>query len=663
MTGSSQPNYFYLPYEFRPQIDYSDLAFAKGGSPPWQFLPSYPSPPMSSPPSPQRKVSDTQPPPATTFSELTLSGTTTSTNPSTTSSGFTIPPASAGPATSSLQGISQSFAAPPPTAHSEVPRTYSTSSNESLALLRRTESASSASNVPDTLPTAGPRAGPTSPNVGRGGRRAKTHVANACNNCKRAHLSCDVERPCGRCVATGKADTCRDVPHKKRGRPRLRDEGQFNIQQGGSEAEGMGSPGLGPSTGRPMARPGHRKTASLRTLAAFAAEQSHQPLNTFNASAATHGPAYSLGGGSSTRFAPPSRQPRLAPSPEVPIAFLDTDFVVLKANATFQRLFSWLQEIRGMRLSDIAKPLDGDSFQNARNRLREEREVREPAYLPPILQPRLDPVAGIGTTDHDVEEVTRGFADHQFAWTFRLGGGIDQTLPVRMRLAKTSVYFVTLFLPPLPPQGTEQIPTPQPPPVMFPARNTAPPPAPFQGSPRMMEQQPGISEPPSTYYAFPTADPVPQHYSHPRRYSLSEQQAAYAQSMQYQSQHTFQQQQQPPPHQPQQMLPPPPLSQTSDQRPGTAGSGSSSIQPSFLPPPIHPRQNRPRSDTMDSLGRHIQTRLRADSGATVPVFQSSPVQQRHHIERASSEEDAEAAEGSGSPRKRRRLDINEMLQR
>jgi hypothetical protein len=29
-------------------------------------------------------------------------------------------------------------------------------------------------------------------------------VASACVNCKRAHLSCDVQRPCARCVASGK---------------------------------------------------------------------------------------------------------------------------------------------------------------------------------------------------------------------------------------------------------------------------------------------------------------------------------------------------------------------------------------------------------------------------------------------------------------------------
>lgn len=42
------------------------------------------------------------------------------------------------------------------------------------------------------------------PTSSRGGRKAKAHVASACINCKRAHLSCDVSRPCARCVASGK---------------------------------------------------------------------------------------------------------------------------------------------------------------------------------------------------------------------------------------------------------------------------------------------------------------------------------------------------------------------------------------------------------------------------------------------------------------------------
>ncbi|CAG8209663.1 unnamed protein product [Penicillium nalgiovense] len=55
-------------------------------------------------------------------------------------------------------------------------------------------------------------------------RRTKAHVASACVNCKKKHLGCDPARPCRRCVLAGKASTCVDVTHKKRGRPPLKAE-------------------------------------------------------------------------------------------------------------------------------------------------------------------------------------------------------------------------------------------------------------------------------------------------------------------------------------------------------------------------------------------------------------------------------------------------------
>ncbi|RUS23495.1 hypothetical protein BC938DRAFT_475048 [Jimgerdemannia flammicorona] len=58
-------------------------------------------------------------------------------------------------------------------------------------------------------------------------RANKTHVPSACVNCKRAHLACDVSRPCKRCVSLGKTDSCVDIQHKKRGRPKLRDKKSF----------------------------------------------------------------------------------------------------------------------------------------------------------------------------------------------------------------------------------------------------------------------------------------------------------------------------------------------------------------------------------------------------------------------------------------------------
>ncbi|KAI8069962.1 hypothetical protein BC940DRAFT_331964 [Gongronella butleri] len=55
-------------------------------------------------------------------------------------------------------------------------------------------------------------------------RPSKSQVKTACVNCKKAHLACDLSRPCKRCVHSGKEDTCRDIQHKKRGRPKLRDK-------------------------------------------------------------------------------------------------------------------------------------------------------------------------------------------------------------------------------------------------------------------------------------------------------------------------------------------------------------------------------------------------------------------------------------------------------
>ncbi|KAI7875509.1 hypothetical protein K492DRAFT_240235 [Lichtheimia hyalospora FSU 10163] len=65
-------------------------------------------------------------------------------------------------------------------------------------------------------------------------RGYKSHVPSACVNCRKAHLACDVSRPCKRCVAAGKSDTCHDAKHKKRGRPRLHETKRFSGMYGGS---------------------------------------------------------------------------------------------------------------------------------------------------------------------------------------------------------------------------------------------------------------------------------------------------------------------------------------------------------------------------------------------------------------------------------------------
>ena len=153
----------------------------------------YPSPPMSSPPSPTRPPSD-----------LTL--------PSTRSEQFlptsTLPPlTSATPA----QSIQQTTAATATSglAKPDVPAHYPSASFATGLGSTTFGSAAnpyvSTSYVPPPISHQRTRS--------HDARKAKTHVASACVNCKRAHLSCDVQRPCTRCVASGKQvsimyDTC-----------------------------------------------------------------------------------------------------------------------------------------------------------------------------------------------------------------------------------------------------------------------------------------------------------------------------------------------------------------------------------------------------------------------------------------------------------------------
>ena len=150
----------------------------------------YPSPPMSSPPSPSR----TQPP------ESFIQSDRYSSPAGRTSEGLVI----------SLPALASSLptaqpASPPsffgrrpnhPTLNTAPPTAvahYGPIGNFSVDRPRP-----ASPNVPDASSTTGPSTSM------RGGRRSKTHVASACINCKRAHLSCDIQRPCARCVASGK---------------------------------------------------------------------------------------------------------------------------------------------------------------------------------------------------------------------------------------------------------------------------------------------------------------------------------------------------------------------------------------------------------------------------------------------------------------------------
>lgn len=154
----------------------------------WKAASGYPSPPMSSPPSPKRRQSD-----------LTLP----STQPSTRSQQF-VTTSAAQPTISTASYPSEET--PLSFATSEVSRPRFLPNQAPAPFVPGHGHSSAVSTVPAYPPTSS--YAPTTSSSGRlisqEGRKAKTHVASACVNCKRAHLSCDVQRPCAHCITSGK---------------------------------------------------------------------------------------------------------------------------------------------------------------------------------------------------------------------------------------------------------------------------------------------------------------------------------------------------------------------------------------------------------------------------------------------------------------------------
>ncbi|KAF2856338.1 hypothetical protein T440DRAFT_105792 [Plenodomus tracheiphilus IPT5] len=264
-------------------------------------------------------------------------------------------------------------------------------------------------------------------------RRTKAHVASACVNCKKAHLSCDIQRPCGRCVSSGKQDSCKDVQHKKRGRPRLRDDREFTR----------------PEDGRPpsAASSSHRPAGPVRVMMGTASgpEFSNMSSNIAPSSDSSH--ASHVGGVGVTASSYPAG-PNLAYH-YMPVAFLNLDLVIQKSNQAFADLVSFLGDVKGKHLGDLLEARQGENLQRLRNELREERDEREPAYMAPITPIGHDPMHAVmeAVADQDINHVSQGFTIRSMFLSFRRpGSGHFQSLQVQIRLAKTSLYFVTLVI-------------------------------------------------------------------------------------------------------------------------------------------------------------------------------------------------------------------------
>lgn len=152
---------------------------------------SYPSPPMSNPPSPSRSPPTHDPSSPSREQPARVQPSTSSTT--TSMPGVALAAPSLGPPFYESTSHSRSESYPPAPSYGSYLSLQAAPTHQGEAI------STSAQSAPG--PTSAIASRPTS---SRGGRKSKAHVASACVNCKRAHLSCDVNRPCGRCVASGK---------------------------------------------------------------------------------------------------------------------------------------------------------------------------------------------------------------------------------------------------------------------------------------------------------------------------------------------------------------------------------------------------------------------------------------------------------------------------
>ncbi|KAK3318529.1 hypothetical protein B0H66DRAFT_241949 [Apodospora peruviana] len=301
-----------------------------------------------------------------------------------------------------------------------------------------------------TRPLPGPQAYPSSAlhptqeslhqTSSKAQRKTKGHVASACVPCKKAHLRCDAQRPCSRCLSNGKEEACVDVQHKKRGRPRLRDdrgEIKYDSARFGSAPDPMRrqissfyAPGTGVSSMGMAYDDNLRRTQSYRVLKSQPAEPNIPRF-----------PERGSASDANIFPAPLSISTRI---PE-PAAFLTVDLEFSKASSPFHDAVG-RTSIIGLKLVDLVVPQDREKASNLERRMQDEQKRRAPTYLPPIFgKEKEDQV--MQTLGFSSEEISRYTLDWHEYLNFLGQDGQARQIPVRMGLAmRDSIYFVVLVL-------------------------------------------------------------------------------------------------------------------------------------------------------------------------------------------------------------------------
>ncbi|KND93128.1 hypothetical protein TOPH_02196 [Tolypocladium ophioglossoides CBS 100239] len=285
-------------------------------------------------------------------------------------------------------------------------------------------------------------------------RKTKGHVASACVPCKRAHLrgsnyrgknhlgqlfifavqkltNAAAQRPCSRCLSNGKEDACVDVQHKKRGRPRLRDDRDARYD--------------------PLRLPQYPDISLRRPLGVYGPGDSgdqgfddplqrHQLYRPLEAPMSGTLPHRQFDRASDVRAY--GTTSLAAACPEA-AAYRTMGMEFSKASPTFLDAIGAVS-VTGRRLGDVVVNTEAERIFNIQNQLAGEQKRREPNYLPPILGHGGPVIQGLGFNTSDVARFPLNIQEQL---TFIGPDGYPRQHLVRVGLGKEgSVYFVVMLL-------------------------------------------------------------------------------------------------------------------------------------------------------------------------------------------------------------------------
>jgi hypothetical protein len=253
-------------------------------------------------------------------------------------------------------------------------------------------------------------------------------------------------------LTPNRQSTCRDVEHKKRGRPRIQPE------RGQPRAPGGQVVPLGPPPQLMGGVPGNRYDSFGPPRADHSASR-RGSLPVVSSAHGTgidqrqsHGPHSASSDVASLQSLRPMDS-RWTSSPPPLLAFLNLELKILVARESFRATLADGDSLQDRALEDMVDPRHREAVRDLQTSLRQERTQRDPSALPPISfgvsrgGPEYQAVERL--TERDVHNITHGSADRTDTWTFLLPNGRPETFRVRLRLGRTHLFFAVLELQPL----------------------------------------------------------------------------------------------------------------------------------------------------------------------------------------------------------------------